>query len=223
MKKFYLLVDTETSLKGHVVDFAALVIDKQGKIYAECKILVSDYFGIETLFYCQDTGIFGKNNLNKRMQAYEKMLINGDRILRSVKAVNAWLGKVIQAYNPVLVAYNSTFDIKACIKSGIKKLPADNICLWKECTQIFSQRKSYTIFCLENKCMTPALNLSTSAETMFKYLSNDTDYIEPHTAFEDLISCELFIFTYLLRQKKPFKSITYNWRKHKLIDRIEVT
>lgn len=220
-KNWYLVVDTETTMKGHVADFGAVLIDKRGFIVSQCAVLISEFFDKEPLFYSKDAGVFGKTNLHKRTQAYYDMVSDGERIIRPYEAVNNWLIEA-EKFTPILVAYNLAFDMRACRFSGIKLPTGKTLCLWKECSAIFAQRRAYTKFCLENKLLTPALNLSTSAETMYKYLSGDVGYIEPHTAIADLKTCELFILNYLLRQKRKIQHKPYNWREHRLIDKVHV-
>ena len=221
-KKYTLIIDTETSMNQHVIDFAAVLVDNKGNVKTQCAVLVSDFFRKEELFYNRDIGVFGRKNLNKRMKAYENMLKTDVRLLRSAKSIQNWLDMLNEHYQPSITAYNLRFDMDMCENSGIVLPKQKTFCLWQESCQLFAKRRGYVAFCLNNNLLTPALNFSTSAETMFKYLSGNVDYIEPHTALEDILTCELHIFNAMKRQKKAIKSIPYNWRNHRLRDAIVI-
>jgi len=217
-KNKYLIIDTETSMKGNVIDFGAVIVDKKGKIYNKAACLVKEYWQHDTLFYDNKSGIFGKQNLNKRIEAYKNMIVNGDRLVCSINAINVWLIKCAKAYKPILTAYNLPFDTAHCIQSGIDlSLFPKEFCLWKEAAALFGKRKGYINHCIREKAFTGKLNMQTNAEIMSHYLSGQK-IDEPHTALEDILLCELPIFTYIMRQKKKLLNISYNWRNYQMRD-----
>ena len=93
-----------------------------------------------------------------------------------------------------IYAYNSRFDTRAialtCEKLGIKTNPtADGIIdIWKGLTDPhITQTEEYKEFCRVNGFMTKHKKprCQAKAETVFRYLTGQTDYIEEHTALED--------------------------------------
>ena len=88
-------------------------------------------------------------------------------------------------------AYNSPFDDKVFQWN----------CEWFKCNNPFDnveikdirafvhtfigKSKSFLDFCEENECFTESGNYSTTAETLFKFISKDTEFIEEHTALAD--------------------------------------
>ena len=88
-KQFFLIVDTETTINDTVADFGAIVVDKQGKIFAECAVLVAGEYGTKRLFHDKNAcDIWGFAGLIKREENYRIMLETGSRMLASVAAIN---------------------------------------------------------------------------------------------------------------------------------------
>ena len=218
-KKFYIIVDTETTERGNVADFGAVICDKRGNIVKKIGVL-TPYFQKEKLFYNRDSGFFGIQNLNLRTEKYREMVKDGKRQLATIRGINEWLAMAQVMYAPTLTAYNLTFDKGACNKSGIA-LPFQNeFCLWKEAARIFGKRVSYINHVLEHKAISEKLNIKTNADIMSKFLSVETLQDEPHTALEDILDHELLIFKEIMRAKKGIKHKPYNWRNHRLIDHV---
>lgn len=102
--------------------------------------------------------------------------------------------EVVSAY-----AYNSPFDEKVFNYN----------CDWFKCNNPFDTipiydirgfvhnsliTDSYTEFCEEHELFTDSGNYSTTAETVYKYITNDIDFIESHTALDDArIETEILI------------------------------
>ena len=69
---------------------------------------------------------------------------------------------------------------------------------------ICNQHKSYGNFVKSNGLLTPAGNFSTTAETLFRYMGKDAEFIEDHMALSDaLIEAELW--AYALKQHKKYE------------------
>ena len=218
ISRYWLVLDCESSMDRHVIDFGALLYDrKTSKVLNQCGLIINDFYSKEKLFYNSDGGLWGIKNLKKRELAYTNMLDNGDRMLASVAGLNKWLQKIGAVYgdNLTLTAYNITFDLNILSNSGVILPSVNTQCLWALACHFFASRKGYVKFCVKNKFFTPKLNMRTSAEIMYSYLIDNPDYVEPHTALEDCY-IELEILKYILRQKKPLKSTAYDWRKWQL-------
>jgi len=123
-KQYFLIVDTETTQDNLVADFGAVVCDRNGKIYAQCGVLVARIFGTKKhpLFFDSNsppTALWSHSGADKRLAKYYKMLDEGSRVLASVAAVNRWLERVRGKYNPILTAYNLPFDASKCHNTNI--------------------------------------------------------------------------------------------------------
>ena len=69
------------------------------------------------------------------------------------------------------------------------------------CSQLINNR-NYKNFCIDNELFSKSgLFFSTTAETVYKYLVKDIDFIEQHTALDDSI-IESYILTKLLQKGK---------------------
>ena len=195
-KKYFLIIDTETTQTEKVADFGAVVCDKQGRIVAECGVLVRDFFcdrESHPLFYTKDADpLWGKANLPRRYAEYDRMLSDGRRMLASVAAVNSWLSKVNSKYRPILTAYNLAFD-----------------CLWHAAANKWMHTRAYRTFILENHLFNNPTKLGnmtfqTKAEPMAAFVLGDASMPkEPHTALEDARDYELPILAALVKNASP--------------------
>lgn len=221
-RTYYIVIDSETSNKRRVVDFAAVICDRKGTIYNQCAILIGEVFHNEELFNGGSTGFFAAKNLEGRKENYLNMVENGQRLLGTVPAINRWLSLANKTYSPIATAYNWIFDEKVCENTGIDISIFDsNFCLWRESAHTFARTKKYLRFCLEHRYLTPKMNFLTNAEVMAHYLVGN-DIPEPHTALEDILDYEIPVLVKWLKQKKGIKNIPYSWRNYQLKDLVSV-
>lgn len=228
-KQFFLIVDTETTITDKVVDFGAVVCDRQGKIFAQCAIMVREVFGVDELFFDKSADtIWSKASVTRRMANYNSMLDNGSRIIASVAAVNRWLEKVSAKYNPALTAYNLAFDSTKCQNTGIDLNMFDNrFCLWAAAVGNICNTKAYRQFVLENHLFNPVtakgnMTFSTTAEAVTGFLNNSMSD-EPHTSIEDIIGYELPTLVHILKRKNWKTKVTpYVWKQFQVKDHFKV-
>ena len=231
-KKFFLVVDTETTQTGKVADFGAVVVDKAGNIEREMGILVGDFFSNKAehpLFHIfGDKGdVFSKATLPARYERYEQMLQNGERHLASVGAVNRWLAKVKDRYNPVMTAYNLAFDREKMSNSGIiaNELFPEQFCLWHAAVAKWGKTRAFREFVLSqhhfgNRTKHGNMTMRTNAEAMAAFITGN-DGLEPHTALEDARDFERPILARLVQTTSPqvyMNPPAYNWRHWQLKD-----
>ena len=214
-KKFFLLLDTETTQSNKVADFAALVVDKQGVIHHQIAVLVRDFYldrDQHPLFFTKDADpLWGAANLPKRYAEYDAMIADGRRMLASVPAINRWLAKANAQYSPIVTAYNLAFDRDKCNKSGIDiEMFSEGFCLWHASAAKWANRKDYLRFALNLHAFnnrtkaTGSMTMKTNAEIMAAYILGDPEMPnEPHTALEDARDYELPILKRLLATSTP--------------------
>ena len=231
-KKFFLIVDTETTQSDKVADFGAVVCDKQGNVHASAGVLVRDFYldrDAHPLFHTRDADpLWGKINLPKRYAAYDAMLENGSRMLATVPAINRWLAKVAAQYRPVLTAYNLAFDQGKMSNSGIDhQLFEQRFCLWHAAAAKWGHTKTYReyiLHCVGFNAPTQLGNMSylTNAEKMARFVLGDLALPdEPHTALEDILDYELPILRRLVALSKAKEYMNppgYNWRDYQVKD-----
>lgn len=126
---------------------------------------------------------------------YEERLADGYCKKTKWRYIIGMLSRDIKEYNiDGIYAYNSRFDTRAiavtCDKCGVKSNPtADGIAdIWKGMTDPhITETEAYQEFCRVNGFMTKHRKpkCQAKAETVFRYLTGQTDYVEEHTALED--------------------------------------
>lgn len=230
-KKFFLIIDTETTQTDKVADFGAIVCDKQGNIHHSAGCLVREYYldkENHPLFHSKDNDpLWGQRNLPKRYANYDNMLSSGTRMLASVAAINKWLVQVNVKYQPVMTAYNLPFDRAKCRNTGIDLEQFNSsFCLWAASVQRWAYTKAYRQFILDNHLFTNRtqhgnMSFMTKADYMAKFLLGPDLPPEPHTALEDARDYELPILANLVKSAKVsdyMGAIPYNWRKMQVKD-----
>ena len=206
-KHFYIIVDTETTKKQTVADFGAIVIDKQGKIHEQFGAMIHGHFGVMPLFsdpMANPDDFWSEQSSKRRTKKYDDMLESGQRSIASPALINLWLAGVNARYNPVLTAYNLSFDFGKCANTGINLgIFAEKFCLMKLAKWTIGITYEYETFCKSRGLMTPTGRARMTADAMAKFI-DDTNYEgsladEPHTALEDARDYEAMILTYILR------------------------
>lgn len=212
-----LVLDTESTITNKVYDFAFIVYNMQThKIVYKFACLVHDNIKDE-LFY-NYTGFFSKNNLKIRHENYNRLFSIGHRCISNVNYINRLLIDIHKQYKPTLTAYNLNFDIRICQNSGIDfSLYNRRFCLWHSAVYIFAERLKFVKFCFKFKYLTPKLNLKTNAEVLSHYVTGEK-IDEPHTAYEDILMCELPILQHCIAQKRAgWKNPPpYKWQNHSI-------
>ena len=221
-RDYFLIVDTETTqpkkatkndeaIPAYVADFGAIVVDRKGKIYKSCAVMVAGIYREFPLFSSSnpDDDIFGRHTLDSRIAKYDQMLREGTRLLASKAAINRWLERVKGLYDPYFTAYNLAFDVEKCNNTGIDTTMFDKrFCLMKAAQDKWAHRKDFLQMVLDTHSFnapTKHRNMSfqTKAEIMARYVLNDPDLPdEPHTALEDAQFYELPILTKLVNTTK---------------------
>jgi len=139
----------------------------------------------------------------KKMQTayyYNKLPIYEERLADGYCKKTKWtyilriLQRDINKYKPDgIYAYNSSFDTRAIAKTcklfKTKNPTADGIKdIWKGLTDPhITKTEEYKEFCKVNGFMTKHKRprCQAKAETVYRYLTRQTDYVEQHTALED--------------------------------------
>lgn len=205
-KKFGILLDTETvSKQGEtlVYDLAWLVIDNNGNVIEEHNFIIDEvYSDFPALF-------------DSQFITYDKYLWYSDALahgmLESISAFDALNALYLSMceYNVSFVtAYNVPFDLKA-IDQTCKCLRVSNPFEVYECLtgnvldimDLWRLAKSHIVtkpyeqFCVENGFLTDKhKKAKTSAEIVYKWISDDVDFVEDHTALSDcLIEVEIYV------------------------------
>ena len=203
MRHFYLIVDTETTQRGTVADFGAVLITKQGEIVERFGAMVLNHFGSLPLFAdvtAPDSALWSEQSAKRREKNYYSMLESGERSISSVGLINQWLSGINARYAPVLTAYNLAFDLGKCRNTRIDLgIFAQSFCLMKAAKRQIGTLAEYHNFCIVNDFLTAKLRKpSMTADTMAKFIFGLSLADEPHTALEDAQFYEAPILTKIL-------------------------
>lgn len=223
-KEFFILIDTETTIKDKVFDFAALVVDRKGEIYHSVACIVNESAG-EDLFYDVNSPEWSRSNAMKKREAYAEMVNSGRRHVYSVSAINRWLEKINAKYNPALTAYNVAFDNGKCANTQIDlSIFKSQFCLWHLACEMFANKKAFMQFAMDNhyfgnRTAKGNMTIKTNAEIMAHFVTGQYN-AEPHTALEDAQFFELPILVACVNKKGWKNKIgrAYNWRNYQLKD-----
>ena len=234
-KQYFITIDTETTQDHKVADFAAVISDRRGRIVTQCAVLVNGIFTDSEnhpLFFDSKLpadAAFSRKSADRRYKKYQAMVNAGSRQIASVNAINRWLEKAAAQYDPVLTAYNLSFDTDKCLKTEIDlTVFSQSFCLWQAAWSIYAKKKAFRQMVLDTHAfndVTPHGNMTfkTNAETMARFvLGNPELPDEPHTALEDIIFYELPILNRMVKNYKTQDIIdraeSYEWRKAQVKD-----
>lgn len=203
MRHYYLIVDTETTKRGTVADFGAVLMTKQGEIVERFGAMVLNHFGSLPLFSdpsADPEAFWSEQSAKRREKDYYSMLDSGERSISSVGLINQWLAGINARYAPVLTAYNLAFDLGKCRNTRIDLgIFAQSFCLMKAAKRQIGTLAEYHDFCHDNRFLTLALRKpSMTADTMAKFILGWDLEDEPHTALEDAQFYEAPILTKIL-------------------------
>lgn len=129
----------------------------------------------------------------EKLANYEKLLADGKIIKRTLKQIYQTLLNDIQKHNVLFgYAYNCNFDLDKFKKQTPDGMinPFDTIPvfdIWDYAIEFIVQTEEYTQWALNNGVLTESKNyISTSVESVCKYLYNNLNFIEDHTALSDV-------------------------------------
>jgi hypothetical protein len=224
-KQFFAILDTETTIADTVADFAIVIVDRDGKIFNQCAVLVAGHYGTHELFYDRAAAdIWGTVGLEKRKANYVAMLDSGLRMVASVAAINRWINQAIGKYNPTLTAYNLAFDLGKCANTGIDVTGfSAKFCLWQAAVGNICQRKAFKTFALQNHAFNKVtkngnMTFQTNAEIVAGFLNNEF-VKEPHTALEDARDFELPILQHVIKRRNWQDNVKpYAWQDFQVKD-----
>lgn len=206
MKNIYCTLDTETfggasNPKG-IYHVAGFIHDRNGVVIAPFNYLIAEYFD----------EINKDEYAKKNFHRYVEMIANGsitviDTETHAIEMIDALCNLYSVKY---MMAYNSAFDFG---KTSCAKLIENRefIDIYLMTLQTITHIKKYAKFCYENNFKSASgKSVSTTAETVFAYLTSNVNYKEEHTALEDS-KIEMQIFLACLATHKKFSKNVHQW------------
>lgn len=189
-------------------DFGFAVIDSHGRVYEKFSFVNSD-------IYIYEKDLMRSAYYANKLPQYEKDLADGRRVMANTYNIRRVLLEKIKEYNcKFICAHNTRFDLNACnniqrwtTKSKYRYFFPYDIEFWdtlKMARDVLTKRPTYRKFCEENGYLTKQNQCRYTAEVIYQYIMQDTDFSESHTGLED-VEIEVQILAYLVSRKKAMR------------------
>ena len=212
-RNYYIVIDTETfgdMSQPHVYNIGFAVVDKMGRIYETGSYLVSEFwynrfYDVEQSFYFPPT-----------RQKYFDAIADNEIKIRPFFYIRQVVHNIAKKYKAkAFIAHNMPFDYRALnfttrllsTKGARNFIPSHYplYCTMSMSHQIITKMPSYKAFCeLKPSRITKDGRPRWSAEVLYQYVGAIDDFVEEHTALEDVL-IEAEIFGYINRQKQAVR------------------
>lgn len=214
MNKFYLIFDTETanSLDDPIVyDIGFSIIDETGRSYASYSYIVKDVF--------YNSELMSSAYFAEKIPQYVEDLRAGRRTARYFWQIKRKVREVMRHYGITeVIAHNCRFDYlstnttqRYLTKSKVRYFfpyGTQYIDTLKMARQTFGKDEHYVNYCMENDYCTTKKQPRLTAEILYRYIVGDNNFVESHTALED-VNIEKVIFSECLKRNREVEK--YLW------------
>ena len=212
-RRYFMVLDIETANsteQGLAYDIGFAVVDRKGNIYESRSLMIAEMF-------------YGENDLMQsayyaaKLPQYWEQLLNGEREMVSILTAKRIVARTMEKYGITDVfAYNAHFDTSN-LNTTIRYLTKSKYrwffpygtkyhCIWHMACQTILTQKSFLRFAIENELTSASGNISTSAETAYKYISGNADFSEAHIGLEDVqIETKILVKCYAQHKKMDTK------------------
>lgn len=198
MKK-YLIIDTETTNSiddplAYDVGFA--VIDEAGHVYESHSYVVAEIF--------LDEKLMAEAFFADKIPQYWEDIRSGKRELRKLNTIRLRMRDCMKRWDiDTVIAHNMRFDYRSTnltqrylTGSKYRYFFPFGVQVWdtlKMARSVFKNDEAYGEFCYENEYLTKRGQRRYTAEILYRYLTNNNDFVESHTGLEDvMIEKEIF-------------------------------
>ncbi len=194
MRTVFVVMDCETTKRnGLVFDFGWTSFDRAGKVYGEGSFIAKDVLALDNPFY------------KSKIARYWDMAYNREIVPATFADIrerfNSHLKEIRDGRNkPILCAYNAAFDTRVLAETSWKMLErrflderAHMLDIWDAWASSCPRRYTAEV--------SPAGNVRTTAESVFRYETGQPGFEEAHIAFPDT-QIERVILEKVLRRKK---------------------
>lgn len=193
MRKFIVL-DTETANSiddPMCYDIGFAVVDETGKVYESHSYVIADIF-------LDEKKMMKEACFANKIPQYWEDIKNGKRQLRRFKTVKKILKDVCDQYCVKIIAcHNARFDNRSLnltqrwlTSSKYRYFFPYGVKVWdtlKMAREIFGKDEDYGRFCYKNGYLTKRGQRRYTAEILYRYLTNNNDFVESHTSLEDVM------------------------------------
>ena len=199
-KNAYVVMDTETSFRnGLVFDFGWTTMDKRGNVLGSADLNFLDVICKEKPYYINKIAGYAR----RQRKAVHKVttFAVGQRLF------NLHIQHLKTAgYRVILCAYNAGFDCRVLAGTsrafGCGKFLRHSV----ELLDIWGNWATSAPKCYTAPATASGKFLSTTAQNVYRFESQQPDFIEAHTAYEDT-TIEAEILQKILKRKKRLKIV----------------
>ena len=188
-----LMLDSETTNDIECplcYDLGFSVVDlDEGEVIERHSYVVADVF-------C-DKELMATAYIIDKVPQYWVDIKNGTRMLRRWATIKAIIKEVMIQYDiDTVVAHNARFDYTSTATTQ-RYLTSSKwryffpygtkfVCTLKMAREIFGKDNEYIAFCEEHEFLTTYKKPKLTAEVIYRYLTNDVEFVESHTGLEDV-------------------------------------
>ena len=195
-----------------VYDLGYAVVDKRGNVYETFSFVNADIF-------LNEKELMKSAYYAKKIPMYWEDIKAGKRILTSFYNIRKQLLASIEEYEVTeIFAHNMRFDYgtlnvtqRWLTKSKYRYFfpYGMEICdTLKMARDILGNMPTYRRFCEENGLMTKNNQPQYKAETIYKFITKNLDFVESHTGLEDVL-IEKEILAYCYKQHKKMRKLLF--------------
>jgi hypothetical protein len=210
----YLMIDTETTndLDCPICyDVGFSVINDEGKTLAKFSYVVADIF--------LDKEFMSVAFYSDKVQQYWADIKSGKRELKQWGNICRQVRTVMAQYGiDTVIAHNMRFDYRST-NTTQRYLTSSKwryffpygtkfVCTLKMAREVYAKDEQYIAFCEEHSFTTKNGKPRLTAEILYRFLSNDLDFVESHTGLED-VEIETIIFFACVKAKPDVNGLLW--------------
>lgn len=193
--------DGSTDLRDSLVyDIGWQIIDRQGNVYKKQSFIIKEIF-------CDEKEMMKNAYYAEKISQYWEDIKQKKRQIKSFYEVKKALYDDLIEYNiKAIFAHNARFDVNALnktqrwlTKSKYRWFFPWSVEIWdtlKMARDTIGKQNKYNKFCIENNYLTKKDKPRLTAEILYRFITDDTTFIESHTGLED-VEIESKIFAYI--------------------------
>ena len=195
-----IMFDTETANdleSPFVYDFGFSVLDTEKGAIEKHSYVVADIF--------LDKELMSSAYFSDKIPQYWADIKSGKRMLRKWSTIRAIVREVMIQYDiDTVIAHNARFDY--CSTATTQRYLTCSkwryffpygtkfVCTLKMAREVFGKDESYIAFCESNNYLTTYHKPRFTAEIIYRFLTNDNEFVESHTGLEDVeIETEIYL------------------------------
>lgn len=220
VRQYILVLDTETAntleTEDGKLDMSCVlaydlgwaIIDRSGNIYRRRSFVNADIF--------LDKSLMNTAYYKDKIPQYWDEIKQGKRILTSAYNIRKTMLEDMREFETNIVcAHNAYFDYNAVrmterwvTKSRFRYWLPYNVEMWdslRMAREVIAKMPSYRQFCKVHNLYNSQGRLSLTAENLYRFITKNPDFVEKHTAFED-VEIEVAILAFCFRQRKPMRT-----------------